>query len=118
MFLLFDVLLGQQISMGIARMFDLCAKDVDVRHEHFWTVLSKQTGLKLEGFGNEFQMYLKRGITLTPWHTELLWSSALNLMRHDSDGAAIWIGFWYEDLYQKYKPKELEMMIVCALLSV
>jgi len=53
------------------------------------------------------QLYLKLGLAFTEMHTELAYSSALNCMRPDSCGIAIWFAFFVRDLLCHYSLSEI-----------
>jgi hypothetical protein len=62
--------------------------------------------------GGRRQLYIKRALTYTPAHTEIAYSSAINLMRAGSRGAAIWIGFFFDDLLKHYTAVQARAMMV------
>jgi hypothetical protein len=110
-----------------------------------WDTILDQYLYPLGGFGIDgLQVYIKRVVTLTPPHTEIAYSSAMNLMRHNSvgkhpssiarvggqcsdllcsalicfeTGAAIWVGFYFKDLLSKYSAEEARSMMVCNTTS-
>lgn len=57
-------------------------------------------------------MYLKRYLAYTLGHTELAFAEAVNLMRHDSVGVALWIGFKFSDIVTIYGLAKAEAMLV------
>jgi hypothetical protein len=57
-------------------------------------------------------VYIKRFVTLSAPHTELAYSSAFNFMRFDSNGAALWIAFFYKDLLKHYTADQARAMMV------
>jgi hypothetical protein len=62
----------------------------------------------ISGFGvDACQLYIKSGITVTLFHDELGWSTAVNYMTQSSRGAAIWIGVDLKELEQHFTKTEL-----------
>lgn len=52
-----------------------------------------RTSTPISGFGTRgSQLYIKVGLTFTPLHDEIGWSSAVNYMLPGSDAVALWVG--------------------------